>query len=95
MLRHLFAIVLVLLLSNPAAFVAAQDDDPAPSFEQGDAESETELDIETDQEVEAQEPEQEPVAQPEPINEEINPDASCTPTEEISEDKPVAFPVDI
>lgn len=26
---------------------------------------------------------------------EVNPDASFTPTEEISEDKPVAFPVDI
>ena len=95
MLRHLFATFLVLLLSSTVSFVAAQDDDSAPSFEQGDAESEAELEIESDQEIETQEPEQEPAVQPEPIDEEINPDASFTPTEEISEDKPVAFPVDI
>ena len=32
---------------------------------------------------------------PTPSNPTVNPDASFTPTEEISEDQPVAFPVDI
>lgn len=61
----------------------------ASSFaQQGDAEQDNTPDAAE------QTAEQDAAKQSEP-EEVVNPDASITPTEEISEDKPVAFPVDI
>lgn len=93
-------------VSTFASIVAAQQDDAAPSFEESSGE-EVEADVKDDEleEVEDGEDGEEPVdaepetttetASEEPEQPQVNPDASFTPTEEISEDKPVAFPVDI
>ncbi len=90
-------------VSTFASIVAAQQDDAAPSFEESSGE-EVEADVKDD-ELEEVEDGEEPVdaepettaetASEEPEQPQVNPDASFTPTEEISEDKPVAFPVDI
>ena len=84
-------VALFLLSITVPSLVLAQTDEAEASFEESTEQSET---------LDGVEPENEPEPEPESAEEtqqdqEINPDASFTPTEEISEDKPVAFPVDI
>lgn len=85
----LVMLAMVLLVSAGVRAQETQvtsDSSLATSESEDDQNSET-SDAEEVAEEEGQEPE---VEQPE-----INPDASFTPTEEISEDRPVPFPVDI
>jgi hypothetical protein len=83
--NKLAGVFLVMTLGLVGQISFAQNDAPQP------ATVETTNEAEADSASDTSNQEQPTETQ----DEEINPDASFTPTEEISEDKPVAFPVDI